>query len=369
MKIVYFIFLLIPFFAFSQTNKNILYSNSLKLSIKDNGVLKKDEWTIMPQIKPDIYITKNKNTRIVFYSDIDSISFFSTPNKDIQFNVILNKKDTALTKIVYQRPYIEILKDASDFDTLSGKKNIKFKYQSKKNKHLKELREKYKLDSIIGNGNDVSKLINLMNWLHNTVPHNGSDGNPKIKNADDMLSVCSIENRGLNCRGLAIVYNEFCLSLGYKSRYVTCLPKDSLNIDNDCHVINMVFVKNLNKWLWIDPTFNAYVTSENDELLSIEEVRYNLINDIPMKINKDANWNNKEDVNIDYYLKEYMAKNLYTIQCPIKSKFNNETHLFWKILLNKLNFVQLVPLDYTKDISSLYIKPISKPKIFWKKPE
>ena len=35
----------------------------------------------------------------------------------------------------------------------------------------------------------------------------------------------------------------------------------------------------MKKWLWIDPTFDAYVMNEKGELLSIEEVRERLISD------------------------------------------------------------------------------------------
>jgi hypothetical protein len=71
--------------------------------------------------------------------------------------------------------------------------------------------------------------------------------NPAVKNAMSMIAVCKRDNRGLNCRGLATVLNECYLAMGFKSRFVTCLPKDSLNIDPDCHVINAVYSNTLKK--------------------------------------------------------------------------------------------------------------------------
>ena len=32
---------------------------------------------------------------------------------------------------------------------------------------------------------------------------------------------------------------------------------------NDCHVINVVYSATLDKWVWVDPTFDAYVVDEN----------------------------------------------------------------------------------------------------------
>ncbi len=77
-----------------------------------------------------------------------------------------------------------------------------------------------------------------------------------------MIAVCRKDNRGLNCRGLATVLNECYLAMGFSSRLVFRLPKDSLGVDPDCHVINMVFVPSLKKWIWTDPTNDAYVMNE-----------------------------------------------------------------------------------------------------------
>lgn len=65
------------------------------------------------------------------------------------------------------------------------------------------------------------------------------------------------------------------------------MPKYSID---DCHVINMVYLEAKKKWIWIDPTNNAYVMNEKGELLSIQEVRERLVADKPLLLNPDANW-------------------------------------------------------------------------------
>jgi hypothetical protein len=132
--------------------------------------------------------------------------------------------------------------------------------------------------------------------------------------------------------------------MGIKSRFVTCLPKDSLDIDNDCHVINMVYSMQLKKWLWIDPTNDAYVMDEKGELLSIEEVRERLIYDKPLILNPDANWNHISSVTKKEYLENYMAKNLYLLECPLHSEYDLETKMENKEII----YLQLIPLDYFK---------------------
>ena len=63
--------------------------------------------------------------------------------------------------------------------------------------------------------------------------------------AIDIYNYHKSTGKGVNCRHLAIAFNEMYLSMGIKSRYVTCMPKDPN--DNDCHVINSVYSQQLNK--------------------------------------------------------------------------------------------------------------------------
>jgi len=258
------------------------------------------------------------------------------------------RKDPAFVKLVFPLrktgDYMYIIKNAKAYNPNDKRPIPTFTYQSANDPNLVILRKTFKLDSIAGAGNEVSKVINLLYWVHNLVPHDGNHDNPVVKNALSMINQCKKENRGLNCRGLATVLNECYLSMGIKSRFVTCLPKDSLHMDNDCHVINMVYINSLKKWIWIDPTFCAYVMDEKGQLLSMEEVRERLIDDKPLIINPDANWNHKASETKEYYLGYYMAKNLYRLECPVSSEYDTETRVAGK----KIAYVDLLPLDYFK---------------------
>ena len=256
------------------------------------------------------------------------------------------RKDPAFIKLVLPLrkvgDYMYIIKNAKAYNPNDNRPLPTFTYQPASDPNLVILRKTFKLDSIAGAGNEVSKVINLMYWLHNLVPHDGNHENPVVKNALSMINQCKRENRGLNCRGLATVLNECYLSMGIKSRFVTCLPKDSFHTDPDCHVINMVYINSLKKWIWIDPTFCAYVMDEKGQLLGLEEVRGRLIDDKPLIINPDANWNHKASETKEYYLGYYMAKNLYRLECPVSSEYDMETRTAGK----KIVYVDLLPLDY-----------------------
>jgi len=256
-------------------------------------------------------------------------------------NIRNNRKFKVLIEPL-KKYYLSILKKGEIYNFEDDRELPKFTYQSSNSQDLISLRKEYNLDSIAGNGNETSKILNLMHWVHNVVKHDGSSENPKVQNATNIISVCKKENRGVNWRMMATVLNECYLAIGIKSRHITCMPGEE-NFD-DCHVINMVYSKDLKKWLWIDPTFEAYVMNENGEMLSIQEVRESLVLNKPLVLNPDSNWNNKTKQTKEHYLETYMAKNLYRMQCPIISEFNSETTETGK----SVTYIELLPLNYFK---------------------
>ncbi|WP_448702345.1 TPR end-of-group domain-containing protein [Mucilaginibacter sp. AW1-3] len=304
--------------------------------------------------------------------------WYKTITGDVDMNNIRNEPRfiAMVTRVREVNDYLYILKKAGKYNTADTRQVPQFTYQSATEPHLVELRKAFKLDSVAGKGNEVSQIISLLHWIHDLVPHDGQHNNPAVKNAMSMIAVCKKESRGLNCRGLATVLNECYLSMGFKSRFVTCFPKDSLKIDNDCHVINMVYARSLNKWIWIDPTNDAYVMDETGTLLGLAEVRERLVNDKPLIVNPDANWNHRQSTLKQDYLYNYMAKNLYILECPLRSEYDTETAGEGK----KTEYVTLLPLDYFKqspdqavvtDDKNKYTKVFYKtnnPNLFWQLP-
>lgn len=326
-------------FAFAQSKLPTMRATSKSVDIRDGENLNKNAWTISPEIKPDVYTTASKGKVVTFYTDKDSLSVKITDKTKFDFIIVLNDTTKAFTQIAFKPSYLDKLKGASKYNFNDTRKIPKFTYQDQSDPNLVSLRKGLNLDSIAGYGNDVSKILNLLHWIHNLIPHDGNHENPTIKNAMSMIAQCKKEERGLNCRGLSTVLNECYLSMGFKARFITCMPKDS--VFDDCHVINSVYLPSQKKWIWIDPTNNAYVMNENGELLSIEEVRERIINNQPMILNPDANWNNKSSTTKQDYLYNYMAKNLYRLQCPLVSEYDTET---WKEG-KKITYVELLPLD------------------------
>jgi hypothetical protein len=355
-----------------QKKYPVIRANSSSVDIRSDNELEKNAWRIAPEANPDVFNTSAK--KITFITDIDSISFNIKPNGQYYFVILLNGKDSARTKIIWVQSKLDILKKAEAYDRSDNRFIPAFSYQSKDNPNLVMIRKELKLDSVAGTGSELSQIFNLMHWVHNLIKHDGSSNSPYLRNAVDMIKICKAEKRGLNCRMMAIILNECYLSLGIKSRYITCMPRET-EFD-DCHVINMVYSKDLNKWIWIDPTFDAYVMDDKGNMLGLQEVRERLIKGQPLVLNADANWNNTNLQTKGNYLEFYMAKNLYRLETTQVSEYNIETYKKGK----EITYIQLLPLDGIQQtpqkkeeinqitgVKFIYYKT-NNPDLFWAKP-
>lgn len=347
--------LLAVLFVSAQRTLPVIKANTKSANFRDGTSSEKNGWTISPKINPDVHITTAN--RVIFYTDIDSITFKVKPGKLYDFIVLLNNKDTAYTQIKCLPNHLDVLKKAAKYNYSDKREILKFTYKSPDNPGLIAIRQKFKLDSIAGTGNEISQILNLLHWVHNTFPHNGNIAVPGYNSTLELMTVTKNEHKTLECGTLANVLNECYLSLGFKSRRVICLPKDSTDVD--CHSINTVYSNTLNKWVWIDPTNDAYVMNEQGELLSIAEVRERLINGKTLILNPEANWNHITSITKDYYLNDYMAKNLYAIQCYVVTDGESKSNL-------------LLPLDYQGIIprtAASKPKCTNNPDAFWVKPD
>lgn len=368
------IFTLVGQLIIAQQNTPIINASSKKIDVRDGKIFKKQSWNISPELNPDIYETSSLGQKVTFITDKDSITVKIKKDTEFNFIVLLNDSIKAITQIKYKMPYLEKLKNAEKYNYSDNRFIPNFSYQSMENPNLIKIRKDLKLDSVAGTGNEISKILNLLHWVHSIIRHDGNNNNPTLKNAIDLIKVCKTENRGVNCRMMATILNECYLSIGIKSRYVTCMPKET-EFD-DCHVINMVYSNDLKKWIWIDPTFDAYVMNEKGELLGLAEVRERLINGKTLILNPEANWNKKNSQTKEYYLETYMAKNLYRLETPLVSEYDSET---WKSG-KEINYVELLPLggivqnpqkseqtNTKTDVKFTHYKT-NNPNLFWTEP-
>lgn len=282
--------------------------------------------------------------------------------KDTDLNNLRQERrfQETLAKIREEGDYLYILQKAPQYVRSEKKDTLPhFTYMNPNDSSLIQVRQYFKLDSVAGTGDEVSRIKKLLTFIHDKIKHDGQHANPKHLNSIALAEACKDSSRGLNCRGLATVLNECYLAMGFKSRFVTCMPKKYIS---DCHVINTVYSNTLKKWIWIDPTNNAWVMDENGTLLSIKEVRERLRDGRPLILNEEANWNNKEKTLKENYLDNYMSKNLYYMSCTLRSEFGAEDKKF-----NPADYAALMPNGYYNDMEKgSYI--INDDEWYWQSP-
>lgn len=220
---------------------------------------------------------------------------------------------------------LEILKQSAPYKR-TGQTTPLFTYASPNDSLLTRTRDFFHLDEVAGTGDDLSRIKRLLYWMHDLVRHDGSSSWPKCRyNCVDLYKLCQTEKRGLNCRFMAEMLCEALLAENIPARYITCQSRE-YDTDNDCHVITIAWSRQLNKWVWVDPTFCAYVTDENGLWLHPGEVRERLQTGKKLILNEDANWNHESKQTVEGYLEEYMAKNLYILASNLHSRSEAESH-------------------------------------------
>ena len=271
-----------------------------------------------------------------------------------------DKKYQALQAQVKDRQPLNVLKKSAPYAKDDAK--VEFRYQPKRSNNLCKVRDYFKLDSVAGQGDELSKIINLLHFAHDNIRHDGSNQAFAELDAIDLYNYYKTTGKGVNCRQLAISLCEMYLSMGIPARYVTCMPADSL--DYECHVINTVWSSQLQKWLYIDPTMDAWVMDENGTMLSIAEVRERLINGQPLVLCETANWNHESQQTKEYYLETYMAKNLYYFVCKKLNRFNPESVYRDN---DPEGDVRLIPVGFVNN--NWKCDTTTDPEVFWAKPE
>lgn len=272
-----------------------------------------------------------------------------------------DKKYQQLLAVVKERMPIEVLRRTNAYNREDDTAIPEFQYQPMQHPNLQLVREYFRLDTIPGIGNELEHIKNILHFAHDNIRHNGSNRTICEFDAIDIYNYYKATGNGVNCRQLAISLCDMYLAMGYKARVVTCLSADPN--DYECHVINTVFSETLHKWLYVDPTMDAWVMDETGMMLSIAEVRERLVNNMPLVLCETANWNHESPQTEEYYLRTYMAKNLYYFVCKSRSFFNQES--IYRGTQNE--DVRLVPVGF--DNNNYNCATTTNPDVFWAVPQ
>lgn len=264
--------------------------------------------------------------------------------------VLLTERDYC--SAVEEQDRMDILIEGSRY--YGQNPDIKFKYsldpeQIQKMKHtfpiLETVANKYK--------SDLSVMKHLLLWTGQQLRHNGQSSLPLYRDAINLYHYALSHGGALNCRGLAVFFCELCLAAGLQARYVICSQKEIKY--RDCHVVTTAYASELNKWIYLDPSYCLMLYDKSGNELSLMEFRSYVIRQEPVFPNTEARHGTYE-IDFNLFCKT-MVKKLYKFACP--------RHLFFGMdQFADDNLVYLVP-DTRKYPS---ISCTSSCEAFWAKP-
>lgn len=142
-----------------------------------------------------------------------------------------------------------------------------FEYEDPNHPRMVALRQKYKLDEVVKDGNtELEKLILLRNWVKNQWKYKPAM-NVKYPawDADEILT----RKIGF-CVQFAVTYVQCCAALGYPARFVFGYHPGG--IAGSGHEVTEVWSNQFGKWIFMDPEGNRhYVDPRTNEPLSMLE--------------------------------------------------------------------------------------------------
>lgn len=221
-----------------------------------------------------------------------------------------------------------------------------------------EIRDYFQLDTLYDeNETTWEKAVAIGKFVSSNIPHANQRQWPKDVNAIGLWEYTEEVEPAFNCRLHSIFTFELMLAADIKARYITCMSQDK--DDPDCHVVNEVWLPELNKWAMVDTDMGGhYVTDRNGTPLSLKEMREHYISGEKMLMHPAFGKAQKDN---DYYA--YMAKNTYWFSCWGTLSYYQEDY---KIIdVDRSSYVNLIPSGYVPyGIDEGYIVTTNAEK-FW----
>ena len=256
------------------------------------------------------------------------VMWITSPYYDIVFNE---------TNLARYGERVELLQQSGDYAADTNVFSMQIIQDSAR---AKEIRDYFQLDTLFPEDADTwEKAVAIGKFVASNIPHDNQKEWPEHVNAIGLWEYTKDVAPAFNCRLHSILTFELLLADNIMARYITCMPQDEN--DQDCHVVNEVWLPELNKWAMIDTDMGGHYVSDMDGTpLSLKEMREHYISDEKMMMYYAfGKGSSKVD---DYYA--YMAKNTYWFSCWGTLSYYQEDYKMEDV--DRDSYVNLIPSGF-----------------------
>ena len=276
--------------------------------------------------------------------------------------------------------HLNFLKNFAVYDNedLSLYKEFDYSYNKQEIEKIYNMFSLKKLIKI----SEIDTIICATNWVNGIFKK--LDGYLKDfegkKTIDIMDEIINTRASG-NCKVHSIVLRDVLLALGILNRSIICKPIDYYFID--CHVVNIVYSAECNKWLLFDSAQNLYYKNSEGVILSLQELREYIISNKRFtieRINSNDDFDrsyksskNKMEVSMfKTKVISYMAKNTFRFS-SLQECFLQPDKKIKRIIEYNLIPKHYIQLPYNTSIclknrQQFVEKFISNENLFWSLP-
>ncbi|MGN1247736.1 MAG: alpha/beta fold hydrolase, partial [Paludibacteraceae bacterium] len=180
----------------------------------------------------------------------------------------------------------------------------------------------FRLDTLVQEGMSTwEKSLAIGRFVSAHIPHANQKTRPAAKDAITLWQYIQTQEPAFNCRYHSFFAMQLLHSVGVEARVLTCMPKDEN--DPDCHVVNIVYLPEYQKWAMLDTDQAVYATDAEGTPLAPWEMRACYEQGKSFTL-----WYTYEnpDQGMDYY-RSYMAKNTYSFASPTNMEDNENIYL------------------------------------------
>lgn len=208
------------------------------------------------------------------------------------------------------------------------------------NDYLRKLRNTYKLDILTkGQEKEFDRILSILDWSSKQWEHNGQNS-PTKQDALTILKEAS-EGRQFRCVEYGIVATSALKSIGIPARTLGLKTRDVEKVMRGAgHVVTEVYLKEYDKWIFIDPQFNIVPTLNGNPLNGVEFQKAIYNKNVNLKlINKQGELNQADSQNYIKWIGKYL---FYFDVLFDQSTLNSDNFKS----INGMTKLTLVPLGY-----------------------